>query len=422
MDRASASTPPIRLRLALRSVDVDTWAPVAVLVVAVALFAPLAIVGDGLGYFSFLQRLFGDTKHIWTGGIFGLALMNAPFYAIGKVLIALGIHSIDGHPTTQALVSLGGNVYMLLSVTIVAGMLAALRYPSRTFVVLAATIGSPLLYYGLFLPSGNHSVETFLVSAATGLLLLRLLHPHLELQLTVAIGAALGMAVATRYSLVAMVAGLAIADAYYRRWMPAIVVVATSAATFFLGWLAPYLTGSPILLKGGVGTTIGFAPLTPFRMLFTDDRGLFVWTPVMLIGIIGFIYALVRRRKERRFYVQAGAMQLAYLCFHFLVPEWWQGGSFSSRYFTSMFPIIAIGLSECVTLRRKMTYALASLAAVWTLYLCLNVAAGIDVVRGDQRPPHLTSATDVALFPVNTHTTLKVYLYSVYHLSHLSDR
>ena len=422
MDRTSASTPAIRLPLAWRSFDVDTWTPVAILAVAVALFAPLQIIGDGRGYFVFLQRLFGDAHHIWTGGIFGLALMNAPFYAIGKLLVALGVHSIDGHPTTEALVALAGNIYMLLAVALVGWMLAILRYPGRTFVVLAATIGSPLLYYGLFLPSGNHAVETFLVTAATGLLLLRFRRPHLELQLTAAVGVALGMAAATRYSLAAMVAGLAIAEVCYRRWLPAIVVVATSAATFWLAYLAPYLTGAPIFAKGGVSFELGFAPLTPFRMLFTDDRGLFVWTPVMLIGIIGFVHALVRRRAQRRFYAQVGAMQLAYLCFHFLVPEWWQGGSFSSRFFTSMFPLVAIGLAECLTVHRKLTLSLASLAALWTLYLCINVAAGIDVVRGSQRAPHLTSATDVALFPVNTHTTFKVYLYSIWYMSHLSGR
>lgn len=422
MDRASASTPAVRLHLAWRSLDVDTWAPVAIIAVAIALFAPLKIIGDGWWYFVFLQRLFGDAHHIWTGGIFGLALMNAPFYAIGKLLITLGVHSIDGQRTTVALVSLGGNIYMLLSVAIAARMLAAMRYPGRTFAVLAATVGSPLLYYGLFLPSGNHAVETFLVTVATGLLLLRFLRPHLDLHLTVAIGVALGMAAATRYSLAAMVAGLAMADACYRRWVPALVVVVTSAATFWLAYLAPYLTRSPIFAKNGAATAIGFAPLTPFRMLFTDARGLFVWTPVVLIGIIGFVHALVRLRAQRKFYVQVGAMQFAYWCFHFLYPEWWQGGSFSSRFFTSMFPLVALGLGEALAQRRKLTCALASLATLWSLYLCINVAAGIDVVPGNQRPPHLTSATDVALFPTNTHTTLKVYLYSIYYMSHLSGR
>jgi hypothetical protein len=422
MERTSVHIPDERRTLTSRLAGADTWAAVAILAVAVALFAPLRIIGDGYWYFVFLEHLFGDTKQLWTGGIFGLALMNAPFYALGKLLVALGVHSIDGSPTTMALVSLGGNVYMLLSATVAAFTLRALGVPNKTFVILAAVVGSPLLYYGLFLPSGNHSVETFLVTAATGLLLLRFRRPHLELELTAAVGATLGIAAATRYSLAAMVGGLAIVEMCYRRWKPALVVVVTSAATFWLSYLAPYLNNAPIFAKGGVAFAIGWAPLTPFRMLFTDDRGIFIWTPVMLIGIIGFIFALVRRRSDRLFYAQVGGMQLAFVCFHFLVPEWWAGGSFSSRFFTSMFPMVAIGLGEALMQRRKLTYVLATLCALWTLYLCINVAAGIDVVRGSQRPPHLTSATDVALFPVNKHTTWKVYLYSIWHMSHLSGR
>lgn len=417
MEKTSLPGFAVRRGLPIRLADIDGWAPVALLAVAVALFAPLNIVGDGSEYYTFLQRLFGDASHAY-GWVFGLALMNAPFYALGKLLYTLGIHSIDGSPTTQALVSLAGSVYMLLAAAIVARMLGVLRLPHRTFVVLAAVIGSPLLYYGLFLSTGTHAAETFLVTAASGLLLIALRRPTLELPIAAAVGIALGLATATRYSLSAMVVGLALVYLLYRRWLPAAIVVATSAATFYLAYLAPILTGSPILTEHGVSMEIGFAPLSPFRMLFTDERGLFVWTPVMLIGIIGFIHALLRRRSDREFLARIGGMQFAYWAFHFLVPMWWAGGSFSSRFFTSMFPLVAIGIGECLTWRPRLTVALASLATVWTLYLCLNIAAGIDVIRGNQRAGHVTSASDVALFPVNKHTTWRVYLYSIYYVSH----
>src|SRR5581483_682444 len=139
---------PRSLRLSLRALD--GWAPIALLAIAVALFAPLQIIGDGSEYFALVERLFGDTSHAY-GWVFGLALMNAPFYAIGKVLTTLGVHSIEGHRTTEALVSLAGSAYMVLSAAIVSRMLGVLRIPNRTFVILAAVIGSPLLYYGLFL-------------------------------------------------------------------------------------------------------------------------------------------------------------------------------------------------------------------------------------------------------------------------------
>jgi hypothetical protein len=158
MEKTSLQGLAMRRSLPIWLADLDGWASVALLAVAVALFAPLQIIGDGGEYYGLVARLFGDTNHAF-GWVFGLALMNAPFYAIGKLLSTLGLHSIEGHPTTEALVSLAGSAYMLLAAAIVARMLGILRLPYRTFVVLAAVIGSPLLYYGLFLPGGTHRLR-----------------------------------------------------------------------------------------------------------------------------------------------------------------------------------------------------------------------------------------------------------------------
>lgn len=396
----------------------DAWIGPVTLAAAVALFAPLHAVGDGGMFLEYVARLFGDSKEA-VGWYPGLALMNAPFYALGKALGAAGVETVAGSLPQEALAALAGNVYMVVAAAACVWMLGVLDLPARAFAVVAAVVGSPLLFYGLFQPSGTHAAETVLVTAASALFLLRWQRPEWSTRLAIAVGVLLGLAAATRYSLAAMVAGLALVLLVYREFRVALLVVASSIAGFGLAYLPARLTGSPLFQEGGVSHTIGWAPLSPFRMLLTVDRGLLVWTPVMLLGVAGFVLLLRRRGDAREALAAIGAMQLAHLCFFFLVPDWFAGWSFSSRFFTSMLPLVALGIGELVRRWRRPTLALASLMTVWTLYLCLNLGIGIDVIP-DQDRADLTSAADVALFTMRQGTTWKEYLYALWEASHLS--
>lgn len=389
------------------------------------LFNPYAIIGDdATTFYGFLDRLFGghaavvvfDPNHAVVGYYFGLAFLNMPFYALGELLRALGVTHVGTATTTAATVAAAGTFYMVAAAAVTMRIVRVLRLPAAGFAVFVSVVGSPLLYYGVFQPGKTHAAETFVFAAAVLLVIHLCRRPDRWLPLSIALGAVLGLATATRYEIAGGVAGLLGAMAVGGRRVQALLVGATAVATFFLLAIAPLSVGAPLFqgsVAGGTKLTLGFAPLTPLRLLFSGDRGIALWTPLMILGVVGFVRLLVVRRDERQMLAQIGAMHLGLFCFFFFVTLWEAGWSFSSRYLTPMLPLVAIGIAELIRWRPRVMPALAALGAAWSLYLCLNVSIGIGPF--EERSP----VWHTAALPVREHKTAKNYLYTVYVASHL---
>lgn len=415
-----------RLRDAVRSDRLGVAVALLALAVFAFLYNPLVISGDdAASFYGFLQLVFGDhparsifdPHHVAVGYYFGLAYLNAPFYALGKLLGALGVDRIGRATPEAALVALAGSVYMLAAAGVTAQLLKRLQLRHRGGAVFASVAGTPLLYYGVYQSGKTHAAETFLVAVA--LLLLALLYrtPQRWLPISAAVGVVLGWATATRYSIAGGIAGLLIALLAYRRLGQAFVIGAASLASFAALYILPRAVGAPIF-AGNASTatsmTLGFAPLTPLRLLFSGDRGAFLWTPVMAIGLLGYVRLLLTRRNDRPLLVQIGAFSLGLFCFFFFVTLWWAGWSFSSRYLTPLFPAVAIGIAEVLQWRPRLSTPLVAALAAWTVYLAINLSLGIGpyVERG--------TAWRTAALPARHHMTLKLYLYELYGSSRLA--
>jgi hypothetical protein len=408
-----------------RLVRAGPWVALGSLVFFGILFNPYAIVGDdATTFYGFLDRLFGghaavvvfDPNHAVVGYYFGLAFLNMPFYALGELLRALGLTHVGTATTTAAAVAAAGTFYMVAAAAVTVRVVRALRLPAAGFAVLVAVVGSPLLYYGVFQPGKTHAAETFVFAAGVLLVIHLCRRPDRWLPLSVALGAVLGLGTATRYEIAGGVAGLLLAMVVSGRRIQALVIGGTAVATFFLLAIAPLSVGAPLFqgsVAGGTKLTLGFAPLTPLRLLFSGDRGIALWTPVMILGAVGFVRLLVVRRGERQMLAQIGAMHLGFFCFFFFVTLWEAGWSFSSRYLTPMLPLVAIGVAELIRWRPRLVPAVAVLGAAWSLYLCLNVGVGIGPFEERAAVWH------AAAVPAREHKTAKSYLYEVYAASHL---
>lgn len=353
-------------------------AAVALWILVVANFNTFVIRGGDAGRpYSFVQRLFGDNDHP-SGYQFGLAFFEAPFYALGKLLIAVGVPTVGGNPVEAGFVALASPVFVLAIGALMLPLLRRLRLPSPTFVLVAALFGSPLYYWALFDPGHTHAVDTLLLTAT-----IVLLHRYLtragppSWRLAAAMGAVIGVATAVRsfngFELVALVVGLL----WCRRFRDAGIAVIAAAAVAGLLVIVPIALGAGLLdglTKGD--KRVGFYPLNPLRMLFTDRRGLFVWTPVTLLGVIGYVRMLRLRAAERPFLAIAGGMGLAIVLSYVLVPYWDGGFSFSQRYYTPLFPLVAIGLASLVEWRPRPIVVLATLATIWSVSLGFYVGLG----------------------------------------------
>ena len=153
--------------------------------------------GDAQVPFTFLRRLFGANVHA-VGYQFGLAFFEAPWFAIGKLAAAFGVHTVRTHPTTEAAAALGAIAYVGLSVALVYVLLRRLRLRHAGLAAGLTLFGTPLFFYGTFSPAQTHAVDTFL-STVLVVLVLSGFRRDWPISLCVAAGAVSGAAASVRW-------------------------------------------------------------------------------------------------------------------------------------------------------------------------------------------------------------------------------
>ena len=358
----------------------------------------LDYVPDPIRVYHFLQRLFGDR----TGGAdayeFGLAFGWAPFYALGKLFVHVtGVHSIGGQAALPGIVAASAGVFALGACAVMVPVLKGLRLPGIAFALLCALFGTPLFYYASFNPGHTHAFETLLMCSVVALLFGYFRRTAPSPWFALGIGLLLAWATTVRYFLAGPAIVLVLGLAWYRRWRDVALVTAAPLAGLLLAGLVAYETSGDVFQgasesgKGGVHRAFGvmrFAPLNPYRMLFTEHRGLFIWTPVSLLGAIGFVYLLRRRTADRPFLAICGGMAVATVLAYVFSPYWDGGGppEFSTRYLTSLFPYIALGLAALLEWRPAIVRTAALAAVAWSLLIGVYAQLGIEPVDSPTQP------------------------------------
>lgn len=110
------------------------------------------------------------------------------------------------------------------------------------------------------------------------------------------------------------------------------------------------------------------------KVLFSTQHGLFVWTPILLLAVLG-LFALYRR--DRR---MAGCCMLMSLAFYYLISSdpWWYGTlSFGNRFFVSLTPIFVLGLGSLFSAAARLwpdsRTAARRLVPVTVLFILWNI-------------------------------------------------
>jgi len=120
------------------------------------------------------------------------------------------------------------------------------------------------------------------------------------------------------------------------------------------------LSGAPFLFYnlyyfgsffGGYATLLGgfsFGSEMIFRfigLLVSPSRGLFIYTPIMLLSILGYFkVSQISNNRIKKFLSFFSYSILALLVAYSAFIVWWAGGSFGPRFLTGMLPVLAIFL------------------------------------------------------------------------------
>jgi hypothetical protein len=172
-------------------------------------------------------------------------------------------------------------------------------------------------------------------------------------------GLPLAVAMAARYADVALVTVLAVGLAVrWPRKIPYLLAWAAPVAALVLAYHWAYF-GSP--LRQGLAPRFS-APWGEghLGLLVSPGKGLFVFTPIALIAVIGLVRAL--RYDDRALAATCGAAVLAHWVFVGRWAEWHGGESWGPRLMTDALPLLFLFLPDGYDLAPRLTVAMGALS------------------------------------------------------------
>ena len=128
----------------------------------------------------------------------------------------------------------------------------------------------------------------------------------------------------------------------------------------------PYIYGS--------GSSFDFTQPQILKVLLSTDRGLFLWTPITILGVVGWISLFRRDSRLAVLLVSTFVLQL------YLIASWssWNGAAaFGQRFFTNQVPAFAFGLATLIDWARSKV-ALRWIVGASILFIGWN---GILMIR-----------------------------------------
>jgi hypothetical protein len=349
-----------------------------VTLIAMVTFDRPLVVGDGLAYLIWLDSiaLDGDldlanqaakfaavnTYHIylnpetgrWASAFpLGVAFLLTPFYWLGSwldTLPALRINDahfvgIQGVPLAYSLcIMVGINVYALLMVSMGYGIARRFARPwAAAAGTIAVYLGTPLFFYTSVEPLNSHIAGGFAATLFTFLWLRVRGRPHARTWRGVLgwlwVGLAAGLTALCRWqvALIALPVGLEVL--LRRRWRE---VVALGIGFAALAWIIPYswwrMYGSLVLIPATQGdqSAVLIAPVNTVHVLFSPIAGLFPWSPIAALALVGLVPLL---RRDGWLAASAAVMFLSQALVCGAVKNWWAGTGFGMRRMAELYPV-----------------------------------------------------------------------------------
>ena len=340
---------------------------------------------------TFLEKREPETgRHINFGPI-GSAVLWSPFYllahilVIGARLLGAGVAANGLAKPYVAAVCYGSALYGLLGLLLIHDALrrfGCLDEPVASWTVAALWLGTPVLYYMTVAPGFSHAPSLFAVSLLLWLWLRARAQGGGSTSIWTGIGAAAGLAGLVREQdalFIVVPAAWLLGECLRRqswRW-GAIRVLALGFAALFV--FAPQLFVYRVLTGGFhpsrmVSGKLDYTSPHFLEVLFDPAHGLFVWSPLLLLGAAGLLWA-VRGRDG-----VAALLGLAFLLQAWIngaLYTWTQGGAFGSRRFVAATAVFAWGLGWVVSavasaFGRRWTAALLCVFVWWNLSLMVQ--------------------------------------------------
>jgi hypothetical protein len=242
---------------------------------------------------------------------------------------------------------------------------------SAIWATLAIWLGASPLYYSMVSPTYSHAVS--MLANGTVILYWLTTRERHDLKRFAVLGALIGCATLVRWQEATLLA-LPVLDAlrlatnaagtlFHGRWRLQVSVAALAALIVFtpqmIVWSMFY--GEPFLVPQG-GQFIRWHDAALGAVLFSDWHGLFTWTPIVALSVIGLVPLWWHDR-----YVATAAIVLLLAAWYTnaAVADWWAGEAFGARRFVSCVPLFVLGLAALFsTWQRRIVVVGVTTAAI----------------------------------------------------------
>lgn len=316
-----------------------------------AIYLKKTVYGDGIYYYSWLRSAVID-KDLYFTNEYSHFHSDQPLtphhvpgnkYTVGPALLWLpgyfSIHRLvdgDGYTFPYQFTAGITCVFFVLFGLLLLYRLLLQRFSSTISIVsiLSIAFATNLFFYGSLDTVNSHALSFF-----TTVLFLVFLFQHKRRW--VLIGGILGLVGLIRTQDVVL--GLLILPyvkpkelpmllcGLFFGFLPQLVAWQQLYGTF---WISPYLNGT----EG-----FRFQPNHIFDVLFAPTNGLFLWTPITLIGCIGLWIKTYRTNKLYRLFFVVFLIEILITASW---SSWLQGASYSGRMFVSSLPVLTFGVAN----------------------------------------------------------------------------